>query len=112
MSIQVNSDAAMFDWMKIKQLQMKVMSTAAIEIRLLSAFHRSVNSVITAALHSGASNAYHGSTLIMLTSNLRLLMSLTWFVWRAGNRATRIARPSATSAAATVIIKKTKTCTL
>ena len=44
--------------------------------------------------------------------NFRLLMSLTSVVWRARKRATRMARPTATSAAATVMIKKTKTCTL
>jgi hypothetical protein len=65
MSIQVTSDAAMFDWAKIKQLQMKLMSTAAIEIRLLSVFHRSVNSVITAALQSGASRTIHGKIVFI-----------------------------------------------
>jgi hypothetical protein len=45
---------------KIKQLQMKLMSTAAMEIKLLNAFHRSVNSVITTALASGARRPSQG----------------------------------------------------
>src|SRR5712664_908543 len=58
--IQVNSAAATFGCAKIKQLQLKLTSTAAIEIELLSVFHRSVKSVITAALTSGASRMSHG----------------------------------------------------
>jgi hypothetical protein len=38
----------------------KLTSTATIEIELLSVFHRSVKSVITAALTSGASRMTHG----------------------------------------------------
>ena len=59
-SIQVNSDVEIPDRVKIKQLQTKLMRTAAIEIKLLSAFHRSVNSVITTALHSGARSPSQG----------------------------------------------------
>ena len=59
-SIQVNSAAAILDWVKIKQLHAKLTSTAATEIKLLTAFHRSVNSVITTALTSGASRIIHG----------------------------------------------------
>src|SRR6266536_6278340 len=59
-SIQVNSLAEIPDCVKIKQLQMKLMSTAATEIKLLSAFHRSVNRVITTALASGTTRISHG----------------------------------------------------
>ena len=62
-SIQVNSGAEIPDCVKIKQLQMKLMSTAAMEIKLLNAFHRSVNSVITTALASGATRISHGRTI-------------------------------------------------
>src|SRR5437764_5627127 len=48
------------DCVKIKQLHVKLTSTAAIEIKLLTAFHRSVNSVITPALDSGARRMIHG----------------------------------------------------
>src|SRR5437763_8861955 len=61
-SIQANSAAAMPDCVKIKQLHVKLTSTAAIEITLLTAFHRSVNSVMTAVLTSGASSTTHGKT--------------------------------------------------
>src|SRR4029450_13715977 len=59
-SIQLNSAAAILDWLKIKQLHVKLTSTAAIEIKLLTAFHLSVNSVITAALTNGATRMIHG----------------------------------------------------
>jgi hypothetical protein len=58
--IQENSVAAIPDCVKIKQLHAKLTSTAAIEIKLLTAFHRSVNSVITTALTNGASRMIHG----------------------------------------------------
>src|SRR5205814_9221917 len=48
------------DCVKIKELHVKLTSTAAIEIKLLTAFHRSVNSVITPALDSGARRMIHG----------------------------------------------------
>jgi hypothetical protein len=60
MLIQVNSAAAIPDWVKIKQLHAKLPSTAAIEIKLLTAFQRSANSVIKTALISGASRIVHG----------------------------------------------------
>src|SRR6266576_1262920 len=60
-SIQANSAAAMPDCVKIKQLHVKLTSTAAIEIKLLTAFHRSVKSVITTALNSGARRVIHGN---------------------------------------------------
>src|SRR6266536_1732064 len=63
-AIQVNSRAEISDCVKIKQLQMKLMSTAATEIKLLNAFHRSVNSVITTAIPSGARRTSHGRKLI------------------------------------------------
>src|SRR6266496_3688373 len=59
-SIQVNSLAEIPDCVKIIQLQMKLVSTAAMEIKLLNAFHRSVNSVITTALASGVRRPSHG----------------------------------------------------
>src|SRR5207244_7779969 len=58
--IHVNSAAAAVECAKIKQLQIKLTSTAAIEIELLNAFHRSVNNVITAVLSSGARRIIHG----------------------------------------------------
>src|SRR4030095_4954282 len=59
-SIQVNAGGEIPDREKIKQLQTKLKRTAAIEIKLLSAFHRIANSVITAALKSGARRIIHG----------------------------------------------------
>src|SRR5438093_4777950 len=58
--IHVNSPAAAVECAKIKQLQIKLTSTAAIEIELLNAFHRSVNNVITAALSNGARRMRQG----------------------------------------------------
>src|SRR5437870_13235282 len=49
------------DCVKIKQLHVKLMSTAPIEIKLLTAFHRSVKSDITTALNSGARRVIHGN---------------------------------------------------
>jgi hypothetical protein len=60
MLIQVNSAAAILDWVKIKQLHAKLTSTAAIEIKLLTPFQRSANSVIKTELISGASRIIHG----------------------------------------------------
>jgi hypothetical protein len=51
--------------MKIKQLQMKLMHTAAIEIALLNAFNRRVNSVMRIALASGASRINQGKSGFM-----------------------------------------------
>src|SRR4029077_6381788 len=59
-AIHVNLAAAVVECAKIKQLQVKLTSTAAIEIELLNVFHRSVKSVITAALTSGVSRMTHG----------------------------------------------------
>src|SRR4029453_8890070 len=59
-SIQMNSGGEIPDREKIKQPQTKLTSTAATEIKLLSAFHRSVNSVIATALRSGARRIIHG----------------------------------------------------
>jgi hypothetical protein len=56
----VNSAAAQVGCAKIKQLQKKLTSTAATEIELLRVFHRRVNSVIRAALSSGASRITQG----------------------------------------------------
>src|SRR6266487_949620 len=61
-SIQLNSRAEIPGCVKIKQLQTKLMSTAATEIKLLSAFHRCVNNVITAELNNGARRISHGTT--------------------------------------------------
>src|SRR5437762_5626242 len=60
-SIHVNSAAATVRCAKIRQLQIKLTSTAAIEIELLNVLHRSVNNVITVALTSGASKMSHGN---------------------------------------------------
>src|SRR6266516_937980 len=62
-SIHVNSAAATVRCAKIKQLQIKLTSTAAIEIELLTPFHRSVNSVITVALTNGASRITQGTII-------------------------------------------------
>src|SRR6267143_2290078 len=58
--IQENSAAATFGCVKIQQLKLKLTSTAAIEIELLKLFHRSVNSVIAAALARGGRRIIHG----------------------------------------------------
>jgi hypothetical protein len=62
MPIHVNSAAAPVARANIQQLQTKLTSTAAIEIELLRVFHRRVNSVITAALTSGARRISHGKS--------------------------------------------------
>src|SRR5438874_2052986 len=59
-SIQLKRAVAIPDCVKIKQLHAKLTSTAAIEIKLLTPFHRSVNRVMIAALDSGASRITHG----------------------------------------------------
>src|SRR6266513_4367654 len=58
--IHVNSVAATVRCAKIRQLQIQLTSTAAIEIALLNVFHRSVNNVITAALSNGARRMRQG----------------------------------------------------
>jgi hypothetical protein len=50
---------------------MKLMSTAATEIKLLNAFHRSVNSVITTALASGTARISHGRMSISIIRQTR-----------------------------------------
>src|SRR5438034_9954053 len=64
-SIQVDSGTETDGCVKIKQLQTKLPSTAAIETKLLRALNRSVNKVMAAAETSGSSNAYHRSMLFM-----------------------------------------------
>jgi hypothetical protein len=64
-AIHVNSAAAIVECAKIKQLQVKLTSTAAIEIELLTVFHRRVKRVITAALTAGASRMIHGKIEFM-----------------------------------------------
>src|SRR5437899_7568081 len=61
--IHVSPAAAAVRCAKIKQLQIKLTSTAAIEIELLTPFHRSVNSVITVALTNGASRITQGTII-------------------------------------------------
>src|SRR5436190_22313114 len=68
--IHVNSAAATVPCAKIRQLQIKLTSTAAIEIALLNAFHRSVNNVIAVALASGARRISQG-TIIFSPLNTR-----------------------------------------
>jgi hypothetical protein len=63
--IHVNSPAAVLCCAKIKQLHVKLASTAPIDIELLTVFHRRVNSVITAALTAGASRMIHGKIEFM-----------------------------------------------
>ena len=58
--IHVNSAAAPVERAKIKQLFVKLTSTATTEIALLNIFHRRVKSVMTAALINGASRMIHG----------------------------------------------------
>src|SRR5207244_12272312 len=62
--IHVNSAAAPVRCAKIRQLQIKLTSTAAIEIALLNVFHRSVNNVIAAALTSGATRISQGTIIV------------------------------------------------
>src|ERR1700757_2882042 len=115
MAIHVNSAAAPVERAKIKQLHVKLASTATIEIELLNVFQRRLNNVITTALTKGASRMIHGKIKFMGYSsaqNFKLVMSFTSVVCLARNRATRMARPTATSAAATVMMKKTNTCAL
>jgi hypothetical protein len=64
-SIQLNSTAEIFGCLKIKQLQAKLPSTAATEIKLLNALDRRVNKVIAVAETNGRSKMYHGSGLLM-----------------------------------------------
>src|SRR6266480_6346181 len=73
--IHVNSVAATVRCAKIRQLQIKLTSTAAIEIALLNVFHRSVNSVITTAEINGRSKTNHGSQLLMV--ELKILQQLS-----------------------------------
>src|SRR3954453_3308218 len=54
-AIHLNSAAGLVERPNTKQLQTKLTSTAATEIRLLNRFHRRVNKVITIALTRGAS---------------------------------------------------------
>jgi len=61
----LNSRAEIPCRVKIKQLQTKLPSTAAIEMKLLSALDRWVNNVIAIAETSGRSNEHHGSMLFM-----------------------------------------------
>jgi len=56
----MNPGATVTDFAKIKQLQQKLTSTAVMEIALLNDFHRSVKSVMTAALANGAKRMNHG----------------------------------------------------
>src|SRR6184192_3332512 len=63
--IHVSSAAPVVWPAKIRQLQEKLARTAAIEMELLNNFHRSVNSVITAALTAGASRMTHGKIRFM-----------------------------------------------
>src|SRR6266487_6631148 len=62
--IHVNSVAATVRCARIRQLQIKLTSTAAIEIALLNVFHRSVNNVITVALASGARRISQGTIIV------------------------------------------------
>ena len=64
-----------------------------------------------AAETSGANRMIQG-TVRGAHQNFRLFRSSTWIVCLARKSATMIARPTATSAAATVITKNTSTCPL
>src|SRR5438874_5160100 len=77
--IHVNSAAVVVCWAKIRQAQRKLTTTAATEIKLLNAFHRRVNSVIRAALDSGASR------MIQDTSELITSAPVTNDEWRMSN---------------------------
>src|SRR5205807_4579846 len=59
--IHVNSAAALVERAKIKQLFVKLTSTATTEIKLLNAFHRRVNRVMTTALANGARRISQGT---------------------------------------------------
>jgi hypothetical protein len=55
----------MSDRRKTSRLHTKLTKTAATEMKLLSALDRSVNSVISAALHNGASRISHGKIIFL-----------------------------------------------
>jgi hypothetical protein len=102
-----------FELKKTAQLQKKLMKAAVTEIKLLLRREEWVNRTIAKAARSGANRINQTSVLLIrMSQNFKLLMSSTWIVRRARKSATMIANPTATSAAATVIIKKTKTCAL
>src|SRR6266571_3675713 len=61
MPIHVNSAAPVVCRAKIKQLHVKLTSTAVIEIELLNVFHRRVKSVMTTALANGARRISQGT---------------------------------------------------
>src|SRR6266508_4419772 len=63
-STQVNSNALRPERVKNKQLHVKLTSTAVIEIKLLTAFHRSVKRTIPTALTSGAMRMIHGRLIL------------------------------------------------
>lgn len=65
-SSQVNSGAEISILTKTRQLQMKLPSTAAIEIAALNVFDRRVNRVMIAAEISGRSKISHGSELLVV----------------------------------------------
>ena len=64
--IHVNSAAAAVEYANTKQLQTKLTSTATIEIELLNIFHRSVKTVMTTALVSGARRISQGKIEFIL----------------------------------------------
>src|SRR5712664_2531055 len=66
MSIQANSAAEMSAFPKIRQLQTKLPTTAATEMKPLMSFQRRVNNVITPAEVSGRSKTNHGSKLLVV----------------------------------------------
>ena len=70
MSIQLSSGAEMSILVKTPQLQMKLPSTAAIEIPALRFLKRRVKSVMTAAEINGRSKTNHGSELFVV--NLKI----------------------------------------
>jgi|ERR1041385_7104473 hypothetical protein len=65
-AIHVNSAAALVECAKIKQLHVKLASTAAIEIELLNVFQRRVNNVITTVLTSGAMRISQGRSELII----------------------------------------------
>src|SRR5262249_31703493 len=69
-AIHVNLAATVVWFAKIRQLKIKLTSTATIEMELLNVFQCRVNSVITAALTSGASRMTHGKVKFIQSVSL------------------------------------------
>src|SRR5689334_19350829 len=88
----------------------KETATAPTDRQELSLRDRRVKSVMTAAASSGENRMIQGAAF--MAQNFSEAMSSTCVVWRARYSATITASPTETSAAATVMMKNTRTCAL